>query len=385
MKIALDAMGGDFGPPNLVAGAVMALRDYPQINKLYLVGDSARIEEELKKHGCNDKRIEITHATQVVDMSDRAWSAVRRKKDSSVSRAFDLVKRGQADAVVSAGHTGAAVAAGTIKLRTLPGIDRPGIAAVLPTETNVFVLIDAGANIDARPEHLLQYAFMGTVYSRHVLGYKSPTVGLVSLGEEDVKGNEMTKEVFKMLKKSSLNFVGNIEGRHLFEDPVEVVVCDGFVGNVILKTCESISVAIFTWLKHELTRTPMRKVGALFARDAFNTIKEKTNYEEYGGSPLLGVDGICIIAHGASTPLAVKGFTERNKPHPRRHRHARHVVPGHGLLRSKENWSNQCCLPRYIGGLRRFSLWCRNRAAIHHLAHLRYRARHWRRQTDLHH
>ena len=216
------------------------------------------------------------------------------------------MKRDKADAVVSAGHTGAAVAASAIKLRTLPGIDRPGIAAVLPTETNVFVLIDAGANIDARPEHLLQYAFMGTVYSRHVLGYKSPTVGLVSLGEEDVKGNEMTKEVFKMLKASSLNFVGNIEGRHLFEDPVEVVVCDGFVGNVILKTCESISVAIFTWLKHELTRTPMRKVGALFARDAFNTIKEKTNYEEYGGSPLLGVDGICIIAHGASTPLAVK-------------------------------------------------------------------------------
>jgi len=177
---------------------------------------------------------------------------------------------------------------------------------VLPTEFNVFVLIDAGANIDARPEQLLQYAFMGTVYSRHVLGYKNPTVGLVSLGEEDVKGNEMTKEVFKMLKKSSLNFVGNIEGRHLFEDPVEVVVCDGFVGNVILKTCESISVAIFQWLKHELMHTKMRQVGAFLARDAFDTIKEKTNYEEYGGSPLLGVNGICIIAHGASTPRAIK-------------------------------------------------------------------------------
>ena len=306
MKIALDAMGGDFGPPNLVAGAVMALQEYPHINKLYLVGDSAKIGSELKKHECNDSRIDIVHSTQVVEMSDTAWSAVRRKKDSSVSRAVDLVKRGQADAIVSAGHTGAAVAASMIKLRTLPGIDRPGIAAVLPTEFNVFVLIDAGANIDARPEQLLQYAFMGTVYSRHVLGYKNPTVGLVSLGEEDVKGNEMTKEVFKMLKKSSLNFAGNIEGRHLFEDPVEVVVCDGFVGNVILKTCESISVAIFQWLKHELMRTKMRQVGAFLARDAFNTIKEKTNYEEYGGSPLLGVNGICIIAHGASTPLAIK-------------------------------------------------------------------------------
>ena len=306
MKIALDAMGGDFGPPNLVAGAALALREYPHISKLFLVGDTAQIEAELRKLGCNDSRIEIVHSTQVVDMSDRAWSAVRRKKDSSVSRAVDLVKRGQANAIVSAGHTGAAVAASMIKLRTLPGIYRPGIAAVLPTETNVFVLMDAGANIDARPEHLVQYAFMGSVYSSHVLGYKNPTVGLISLGEEDVKGNEMTKEVFKMLKKSSLNFVGNIEGRHLFEDPVEVVVCDGFVGNVILKTCESISVAIFQWLKHELSRTPMRKLGAFLARESFRTIKDKTNYEEYGGSPLLGVNGICIIAHGSSTPLAIK-------------------------------------------------------------------------------
>ncbi len=299
-------MGGDFGPPNLVGGAVMALAEYPHIRKLFLVGDSDAVEAELKKHNCNDGRIEIVHATQVVDMSDRAWSAVRRKKDSSVSRAVDLVKFGQADAIVSAGHTGAAVAASMIKLRTLTGIARPGIAAVLPTQYNVFVLIDAGANIDARPEHLLQYTIMGSVYSRHVLGYENPTVGLVSLGDEDVKGTELTKEVFKMLKLSSLNFVGNIEGRHLFEDPVEVVVCDGFVGNVILKTCESISVAIFKWLKHELKRTKIRMAGAYLARNAFDTIKAKTNYEEYGGSPLLGVDGICIIAHGASTPLAIK-------------------------------------------------------------------------------
>jgi glycerol-3-phosphate acyltransferase PlsX len=306
MKIALDAMGGDFGPPNLVGGAVLALREYRRIGKLFLVGDSKQIEAELKKQRCNDSRVEIVHASQVVGMSDRAVESVRRKKDSSVSRAVDLVKHGQADAIVSAGHTGAAVAASKIKLRTLPGIDRPGIAAILPTETNVFVLIDAGANIDARPYHLLQYAIMGSVYSRHVLGYAKPSVGLISLGEEDVKGNELTKEVFKMLKRSSLNFVGNIEGRHLFEDPVEVVVCDGFVGNVILKTCESISVAIFTWLKHELMRSTKRKVGAFLAKNAFLEIKDKTNYEEYGGSPLLGVNGICIIAHGASTTLAIK-------------------------------------------------------------------------------
>ena len=306
MKIALDAMGGDFGPPNLVGGAKMALEEYRQIQKLFLVGDTSQIEAELKNQGCSDRRVEIVHATQVVDMSDKAWSAVRRKKDSSISRAVDLVKHGQADAVVSAGHTGAAVAACTIKLRTLPGIDRPGIAAVLPTETNVFVLIDAGANIDATAEHLLHYAIMGSVYSKHVLHYTNPAVGLISLGEEDVKGTELTKETFHMLKDSDLNFIGNIEGRHLFEDPVEVVVCDGFVGNVILKTCESIAVAIFKWLKHELVRTPIRKAGAFLARDAFLEIKNKTNYEEYGGSPLLGVNGICIIAHGASTPLAIK-------------------------------------------------------------------------------
>jgi phosphate acyltransferase len=191
-------------------------------------------------------------------------------------------------------------------LRTLEGVNRPGIAAVLPTQFNVFVLVDAGANIDARPEHLLQYAIMGSVYSRHVLGYKKPAVGLISLGEEDVKGTELTKEVFQMLKRTDLNFRGNIEGRHLFEDPVEVVVCDGFVGNVILKTSESIAVAIFKWLKDELTRSKIHMVGAYLARKAFRVIKDKTNYEEYGGMPLLGVNGICIIAHGASTALAVK-------------------------------------------------------------------------------
>src|SRR5437868_5951654 len=306
MKIALDAMGGDFGPPYLVAGAVMALREYSHIKKLFLVGDTKQIESELKKHKCNDRRIHIVHSTQVVDMSDRAWSAVRRKKNSSISRAVDLVKHGEADAIVSAGHTGAAVAASIIKLRTLEGIDRPGIAAVLPTQFNVFVLIHAGATMAERPEHLLLYAITGSVYSSHVLRYKNPRVGLISLGEEDVKGNDLTKEAFKMLKKSSLNFRGNIEGRHLFEDPVEVVVCDGFVGNVILKTCESISVAIFKWLKQELTRSKIHMVAAYLARKAFRVIKDKTNYEEYGGMPLLGVNGICIIAHGASTPLAIK-------------------------------------------------------------------------------
>lgn len=306
MKIALDAMGGDFGPPNLVAGAAMALREYPHITRLFLVGDTAKIETELKKQNCSDSRVEIVHATQVVDMCDSAMHAFRRKKDSSINRAVDLVKHGKADAVVSAGHTGAAVAATAIKLRTLPGVERPGIASIIPTETNVFVLIDAGANVDARPMHLLQYAIMGSVYSKHVLGYKNPAIGLISIGGEDVKGSDFTKEVFKMLKESKLHFRGNIEGHDLFEDPVEVVVCDGFVGNVMLKTIEAIAHAIFTWLKHELRKSPVRLAGAAMAKGAFTAIHSKTNSEEIGGSPLLGVNGICIIAHGNSTPLAIK-------------------------------------------------------------------------------
>jgi len=306
MKIALDAMGGDHAPKNAIAGAVMALGEFPDISRLFLVGDERAVGSELAAHSCTDGRIEIVHATQVVEMSDSAVESVRRKKDSSISRAVDLVKKGEAEAVVSAGHTGAMVAATTIKLRTLEGVERPGIASYLPTETNVCVLIDAGANVDARPEHMLQYAIMGTVLSKHVLGFENPAVGLMSIGGEDVKGSEFTKEIFKLLKASQLNFRGNVEGHDLFENPVEVVLCDGFTGNVVLKTAEATASAVFHWLKRELTATPTRMAGAWLARNAFRAIRNKTNYEMYGGSPLVGVNGVAIIAHGSSTPLAMK-------------------------------------------------------------------------------
>lgn len=306
MRVALDAMGGDFAPQNCVAGSVQALRSYPHLQKLFLVGDEKRIRAELDKHRCTDPRVEIVNATQVVEMTDSAVESVRRKKDSSITRAVDLVKQGRADAVVSAGHTGAAVAATTIKLRTLEGVDRPGIAAVIPTETNLTVLMDAGANTDARPEHMLQYAIMGAVFSRHVLGYANPAIGLMSIGGEDIKGSEFTKDIFKLLKSSGLNFRGNIEGHDLFQNPVEVVLCDGFTGNVVLKTCEATAEAVIHWLKNELKRSPVRMAGALMAKNAFMAIKKRTNYEEYGGSPLLGVDGICIIAHGSSSAKAIK-------------------------------------------------------------------------------
>lgn len=306
MRIALDAMGGDYAPQNTVAGAVMALREYPSITRLFLTGDKQAIESELNRLGFSDSRITIIHTTQVVEMSDAAVEAVRRKRDSSVSRAVDLAKDGEADAIVSAGHTGAAVAATTIKLRTLEGIERPGIASYIPTEKNICVLIDAGANLDAKPLHLLQYAIMGSVLSKQVLGYPNPEIGLMSIGGEDVKGSEFTKEVFKLLKASSLNFRGNIEGHDLFENPVEVVVCDGFTGNVVLKTAEATASAVFRWLKNELMKTRFRMLGAWIARNAFRAIRARTNYESYGGSPLLGVNGICIIAHGSSSPLAIK-------------------------------------------------------------------------------
>ncbi|MFV0336807.1 MAG: phosphate acyltransferase PlsX [Chthoniobacterales bacterium] len=306
MRIVLDAMGGDYAPANTIAGAAMALAEFPHISKLYLTGDEAKISAELSKVGCNDSRIDIVHTTQVVEMTDTAIDAVRRKKDSSLSCAVDLVKKGEADAVVSAGHTGAMVAATTIKLRTLEGIDRPGIASYLPTMTNVCVLIDAGANLDAKPLHMLQYAIMGSVLSKHVLGFPSPEVGLMSIGGEDAKGSEFTKEVFKLLRASRVNFRGNVEGHSLFEDPVEVVLCNGFTGNVVLKTTEATASAVFRWLKTELTSSPIRMGGAWLARNAFRAIRNKTNYEMYGGSPLLGVNGIAIIAHGSSSPLAIK-------------------------------------------------------------------------------
>ena len=308
MKIALDAMGGDFAPERPVAAAVEALAHFPQIEKLLLFGKEPEIRAELKKLGQDaaNPRLEIHHCDTVIEMGDPAVESLRRKKNNSILRCIEAVRDEQAEAAVSAGHTGAMVAAATIRLRTLPGISRPGIATIMPTETNLFILIDAGANLDARSEHLLDYALMGSIFSEEILGYKKPRVGLLSIGSEDVKGNTLTKDTFKLLSEAPINFVGNIEGRDLFERPVEVVVCDGFVGNVVLKTSESIAAAIFHWLAHEIKKTPLRMAGAWLARSAFRAIKKKTNYEEYGGSLLLGVNGITVIAHGSSSVKAIR-------------------------------------------------------------------------------
>ncbi len=305
MRIAVDAMGGDFAPRNIVEGVGLAIERHPGIERFYLAGDEKALKQLLDQHRLPPTKIEIVHASQVVDMSDSAALSVRRKRDSSVSVAIDLVKNGQAQAIVSAGHTGAAVAATTVKLRLLRGIARSGICSPLPNDHGICNILDAGANTDAKAKHLLHYGIMGSVYARHVLGVEDPKVGLMSVGEEDEKGTEFTKEVFAMLKQSRVNFIGNVEGHDLFQENIDIVVCDGFTGNVILKSCEATARALFKWLKQELTSSPIRYAGAMLTKGAFRAVKDRSNYETYGGSPLLGVNGVCIICHGSSSPLAI--------------------------------------------------------------------------------
>jgi len=300
-------MGGDHAPVATMEGAMQALEDFgDDLEKLYLVGDEGAIKEQLSHLSYAHGKIEVVPSTEVVGMEESAVKSVRGKKNSSISVAVDLVKRGDAEAVVSAGNTGAAVAASTIKLRTIKGVERAGIASPLPNEHGPCNIVDAGANVDAKASHLLGYAIMGSVYARHVQGKKNPVVALMSVGEEDSKGTDFTREVFGLLKESGLNFAGNVEGHDLFESAIDVVVCDGFVGNVILKSCEATAKVMFKWLKQDIKATPIRQMGALIAKDAFKATKERGSYETYGGSPLLGVNGICIIGHGSSSPRAVK-------------------------------------------------------------------------------
>ncbi len=307
MKIALDAMGGDFAPGNPVQGALAALRDYQDVSIVF-VGDEQIIRKELLRHdteGLTD-RISVHHASQVVDMSDSGLDSVRKKKDSSISRAIDLVKSGEAHAVVSAGHTGALVAAATIKLRTLPGIERAGLAVLIPSDGGVFLLIDGGANLDPTPEQVVGFAIMGSIYYRELLACENPRVGLLNIGTEASKGTEFAQACHALLAKAPITFAGNVEGHGIFRKPVEVVVCDGFVGNIVLKAIEGLAQSVFGWLRTELKANPMRLLGAFLCGGAFRSIKNRTSTDEYGGTPLLGVNGICIKAHGNSSPRALR-------------------------------------------------------------------------------
>jgi glycerol-3-phosphate acyltransferase PlsX len=304
VKIAVDAMGGDVGPPVTVEGAVAAARDHGL--EIVLVGDKAAVERELGRHSTQGLAIAVRHASQVVAMDEPPSQALRRKRDSSMRVAAELVRDGEAAAFISAGNTGAAMAIALFTLGALTGVDRPAIAVVLPNLKGRTILLDAGANVDPKPRHLVQYALMGHVYARDILGVQAPRVGLLSVGEEEGKGNELVREVFKTLEALPLNFVGNVEGRDLYSGTVDVVVTDGFTGNVALKISESLAEMIVHLIREELTRTPLAKLGALLVRPAFRRFWKRVDYNEFGGAPLLGLNGACIISHGASPPRAVK-------------------------------------------------------------------------------
>jgi len=304
MKIAVDAMGGDHGPAVVVEGAVAAVREFGL--SVILVGDRAAIETEVRRLGAQSLGLEIRHASEIVGMAESPSLALRRKRDSSLRIAAELVRDGKAAAFISAGNTGAAMAISMFVIGVLRGIDRPAIAAVLPSLRGFTVLIDAGANITPKPWHLFQFAIMGHVYARDILRMDRPRVGLLSVGEEEGKGNDLTREAYDLLKESKLNFIGNIEGRDIYNGNCDVIVTDGFTGNVALKISESLAEMVGAMIKEELTRDIRSKLGAALSVPAFSRFKKRVDYTEMGGAPLLGIDGAAIICHGASPVKAIK-------------------------------------------------------------------------------
>ncbi len=305
IKVAVDGMGGDYAPQLVVEGAVQAANSFDDL-EIIITGREDAIKRELYRHKVTGGKISIRHASEVVEMSDSPVQAIKKKKDSSLSVAIQLLKQREVDAVVSAGNTGAAVAASTLNLGLLAGIKRPGIAIGVPTLHGITVAIDVGANIDPSPEHLLQYAIMADTYARYLLKKKKPVVGLLNIGEEESKGTETLQETYKLLRDSGLNFIGNIEGRDFFTGKCDVIVCDGFAGNVVLKMTESILEMMITIISKEIQKDWLARLGALLCKPAFESIRRETNYEEAGGALLLGVDGVVIIGHGISSAKAIK-------------------------------------------------------------------------------
>ena len=309
MPIAVDAMGGDFAPQCAVEGAVSAaVEDGAEV---LLVGDRARIEAELARLGKHPKRIEIVHAEEVVGMDEPAITPIRKKRRSSIRICAELVKEGRAQAMVSAGNTGAAMISAKMVIGTVAGVDRPALAAVLPNAQGRTVLLDVGANVGTKAQHLREFAVMGHFYAQEVIGTPSPRVGLMSIGEEEGKGTDLTREVFKVLKNTGLNFVGNVEGRDVFNGSVDVIVCDGFVGNVILKSAEAVAEMVGKMLREEIERGIRTRVGYLFAKPAFDAFRKRTDYSEFGAAPLLGVNGGCFIGHGRSNAKAIQNAIRR--------------------------------------------------------------------------
>src|ERR1700756_92101 len=304
--IALDAMGSDRAPKPEIEGAIHAARSYGV--RVLLIGPEAAIRAELDRHpAASLLPLEIVHASEVITMEDKAVQAVRAKRDSSMRVGLRLVREGKAAGFVTAGNTGAAMATAKMVLGGLPGVDRPALVAIIPTAVGtVSTLLDVGANVDCKPHNLEQFAVMGKIYFRSMFGIERPRVGLLSIGEEEGKGNELTREAFQLLKQLPLNFTGNVEGRDLYNGKVDVIVADGFVGNVALKISEGVANLVRTALKESLKATITRQVGFLLSRSAYADFKKRLDHTEYGGAPLLGVKGVCFITHGSSNANAIK-------------------------------------------------------------------------------
>lgn len=304
MKIVVDAMGGDYAPEVVIEGAVAAVKEYNI--EVILVGDALRIGSLLKKIRYDRENISVYPAPEVIGMSESAAASVRKKRKSSIVVGLNLIKEGQAQAFVSAGNTGAVVCAASLSLGLLPGIERPGIAIVAPTLKGISLIIDVGANIDPKPGQLLQYGIMADAYFRYILNRPSPTVGLLNIGEEESKGTEFVKETHTLFEKSRLNFKGNIEGKDLFSGKCDIIVCDGFVGNVALKVSESVAETMHEFLSRHLKSNPLGLLGIFLLKTSLMRFKKDIDYSEYGGAPLLGVSGVVIIGHGRSNAKAIK-------------------------------------------------------------------------------
>lgn len=306
-------MGGDRGPEMAIQGTLAAVRERSDLHVI-LVGPQTLLEQQLADNSSGFHevidRITIHHASEVITMDDSPVEAVRKKKEATIMVGFDLVKNGEADAVVSAGNSGATMAAAIRKLGRLPGVSRPGIASFFPTVKKPVMLMDIGANVDCRPQHLYQFAVMASSCSGLLLKYERPRVGLLSIGEETGKGNALVKETYDLLRQSPLNFIGNVEGRDVYKGDVDVVVCDGFVGNIALKVSEGLADAAMQLLKREIMKTWRAKIGYVLISEAFAGFKKQVDYAEYGGAPLLGIDGTGIICHGASNALAIRNAIE---------------------------------------------------------------------------
>jgi glycerol-3-phosphate acyltransferase PlsX len=306
MKVAVDAMGGDHAPEAIVEGALLAAKKL-EIDEVILVGDRLLIEKEMAKHPLlKGIPVAIVHTPHAVPMHESPSRVLRAKHDTSISVAIDLMKDGKCDAVVTAGNSGAAMAISMWKLKKLEGVERPALAGVHPTLNGTSIIIDVGGNVDCKPIHLVQFAIMGEIYARFILHKERPLVGLLSNGSEEGKGNELTKRVHAILKQSSLNYIGNVEGRDISSGIVDVIVCDGFVGNVALKSSEGIAESMTAMLRAATRRSLWARIGYFFMRQVQENIKRRIDYSEYGGVPLLGINGICFICHGHSSPKAIK-------------------------------------------------------------------------------